>query len=248
MPTPSASDPSCRAYRAHALDLPAAARRAGVQVVRIDFDWRVPLASPAFAVLSEAEHARALRFLRVEDAQRSAATRVALRDVLGAALGVAPAAVRLVVADAGRPALDPAHRASLDFNVSHAGDHALIAWAPAGRVGVDIERCGRVRGWRGLTREVCTAGENTYLDTVPDAVRADAFMRIWAAKEALLKALGTGIAGGLNAFAVVPPRDPATPAVQIVAPAWAAAGVAAFEAAWLDAAPGYAACVAWTRG
>ena len=111
MPTPSASDPSCRAYRAHALDLPAAARRACVQVVRIDFDWRVPLASPAFAVLSEAEHARALRFLRVEDAQRSAATRVALRDVLGAALGVAPAAVRLVVADAGRPALDPAHRA-----------------------------------------------------------------------------------------------------------------------------------------
>ena len=73
-------------------------------------------------------------------------------------------------------------------------------------------------------------------------------MRIWAAKEALLKALGTGIAGGLNAFAVVPPRDPATPAVQIVAPASAEAGVAAFEAAWLDAAPGYAACVAWTRG
>ncbi|HHT9055024.1 TPA: 4'-phosphopantetheinyl transferase, partial [Burkholderia cenocepacia] len=25
------------------------------------------------------------------------------------------------------------------------------------------------------------------------------------------------------------------------------AGVAAFDAAWLDAAPGYAACVAWTR-
>ncbi|MCG0582314.1 4'-phosphopantetheinyl transferase, partial [Burkholderia cenocepacia] len=24
-------------------------------------------------------------------------------------------------------------------------------------------------------------------------------------------------------------------------------GVAAFDAAWLDAAPGYAACVAWTR-
>ncbi|KAB0668015.1 4'-phosphopantetheinyl transferase, partial [Burkholderia territorii] len=26
-----------------------------------------------------------------------------------------------------------------------------------------------------------------------------------------------------------------------------AAGVAAFDAGWLDAAPGYAACVAWAR-
>ena len=63
----------------------------------------------------------------------------------------------------------------------------------------------------------------------------------------LLKALGTGIVGGLRAFAVVPPRDAATPATTIVEPAAPAAGVAAFDAAWLDAAPGYAACVAWTR-
>ncbi|MGU7780177.1 4'-phosphopantetheinyl transferase family protein [Burkholderia sp. PU8-34] len=237
-----------RAYGAHALDVPPAARRAGVQVVRIDFDWRVPLASPAYAALSDAERARAGRFLRWEDTVRSAATRAALRDVLGPQLGVAPHAVALVVGESGRPALDHAHRAPLDFNVSHAGDHALIAWSPACRVGVDIERCGRTLDWRALAREVCTSAEAAYLDSLAAPARADAFMRIWAAKEALLKALGTGIVGGLRAFAVVPPRDAATPSMLVVAPAAPAAGVAAFDAAWLDAASGYASCVAWTRG
>ncbi|WP_321874620.1 4'-phosphopantetheinyl transferase family protein [Burkholderia ubonensis] len=250
MTLPSVPDSACaahRAYRAHPLHVPAAARRAGVQVVRVDFDWQVPLASPAYAALSDAERARAGRFLRSQDAVRSAGTRVALRDVLGAQLGIAPQAVALVVGEAGRPALDPAHHSSLDFNVSHAGDHALIAWSAGCRVGVDIERCDRATDWRGLTREVCTPGEAAYLDALPDPARADAFMHVWSAKEALLKALGTGIGGGLRAFAVVPPRDAATPAVEVVSPAAPAAGVAGFDAAWLDAAPGYAACVAWTR-
>ncbi|KAB0633065.1 4'-phosphopantetheinyl transferase [Burkholderia stagnalis] len=246
-PVTGSSTDAPRAYRAHPIDVPPAARRAGVQVVRVDFDWHVPLASPAYAGLSDAEQARAARFLRREDAVRSAGTRIALRDVLGARLGIAPRDVVIAVGEAGRPALDPVHRASLDFNVSHAGDHALIAWSAACRVGIDIERADRAIDWRGLSREVCAPGEAAYLDDQPDAARADAFMRVWAAKEALLKALGTGIAGGLKAFAVVPPRDAATPAVEIVAPAAPAAGVAAFDAAWLDAAPGYAACVAWTR-
>ncbi|MCA7999245.1 4'-phosphopantetheinyl transferase family protein [Burkholderia metallica] len=244
----ASSSETPRAWRMQALDAPPAASRAGVRLARIDFDWRVQLASPAFAALDRAERARAARFLRHEDAVRSAATRAALRNVLGAALGIAPQAVAIVVDASGRPSLDGAHCTSLDFNVSHAGDHALLAWVPAGRVGVDIEGCDRVADWRALAREVCAPAEAAYLDGLPAAARAGEFMRVWCAKEALLKALGTGIVGGLGAFAVVPPRDAATPATTIVEPAAPAAGVAAFDAAWFDAASGYAACVAWTRG
>ncbi|ETP65049.1 4'-phosphopantetheinyl transferase [Burkholderia dolosa PC543] len=252
MPIPARPDHDSAAempvpYRIHALDVPAAAARAGVRVARVDFDLRVPLAWPAYAALSDAERARAGRFVRHEDAVRSAATRAALRDVLGAALGIAPRAVAIVVDDAGRPSLDRAHRTSLDFNVSHAGDHALLAWAPAGRVGVDIERCERTVDWRALTAQVCAPVEAAYLDALPNDAQPAAFMRVWSAKEALLKALGTGIVGGLRAFAVVPPRDAGTPATTIVERDAPAAAVAAFAAAWLDAAPGYAACVAWTR-
>ena len=175
------------------LDVPPAASRAGVQVARIDFDWHVPLASPAYAALSDAERTRAGRYFRHEDAVRSAGTRAALRDVLGAALGVAPNRIAIVVDASGRPSLDPAHRTSLDFNVSHAGDHALIAWAAAARVGVDIECCDRPTDWRALTSEVCAPAEAAYLDSLPPAARADAFMRVWSAKEALLKATGDGL-------------------------------------------------------
>ncbi|WP_175026199.1 4'-phosphopantetheinyl transferase family protein, partial [Burkholderia aenigmatica] len=211
---PDSASPSetPRAWSVHELDVPSAASRAGVRIVRVDFDWRVPLASPAYAALSDDERARAARFMRHEDAVRSAATRAALRDVLGTALGIAPQAVAIVVDASGRPSLDGTHRASLDFNVSHAGDHALLAWAPAGRVGVDIECCNRAADWRALTREVCAPAEAAYFDSLPLAARAGEFMRVWCAKEALLKALGTGIVGGLRAFAVVPPRDGATPA------------------------------------
>ena len=182
-----------RAWRVYLLDLPPAASRAGVHVARIDFDWRVPLASPAYAALSDAERARAARYLRHEDAVRSAATRAALRDVLGTALDLAPSEIAIVVDASGRPSLDSSHRASLDFNVSHAGDHALIAWAGTGRVGVDIESCNRTTDWRALTAEVCAAAEAAYLDGLPPGVRADAFMRVWSAKEALLKALVDGV-------------------------------------------------------
>ncbi|KFG93961.1 4'-phosphopantetheinyl transferase [Burkholderia paludis] len=248
IPSDSAIPPTApRAWRMQTLDVPPAASRAGVRIARVDFDWRVPLASPAYAALSDGERARAARFIRHEDAVRSATTRAALRDVLGAALGVAPNAVAIAIDASGRPSLDRAHRSSLDFNVSHAGDHALLAWAPAGRVGVDIEGCNRAADWHALTREVCGAAEVAYLDSLPLAMRASEFIRVWTAKEALLKALGTGIVGGLRAFAVVPPRDAATPATTIVEPAEPAAGVAAFDASWLDAAPGYAACVAWSR-
>ncbi|MBN3841985.1 4'-phosphopantetheinyl transferase superfamily protein, partial [Burkholderia sp. Ac-20349] len=220
VPSDSASPSETpRAWSVHELDVPSAASRAGVRIVRVDFDWRVPLASPAYAALSDDERARAARFMRHEDAVRSAATRAALRDVLGTALGIAPQAVAIVVDASGRPSLDGTHRASLDFNVSHAGDHALLAWAPAGRVGVDIECCNRAADWRALTREVCAPAEAAYLDSVPLAARAGEFMRVWCAKEALLKALGTGIVGGLRAFAVVPPRDGATPATTVVEPA-----------------------------
>lgn len=248
MPLPSLADSSSDAYRAHALAVPDAAREAGVRVVRIDFDANVPLDAPAFSALSDAERARASRFLRVQDARRSATTRAALRDALGAQLGIAPRALCLCVDAAGRPALAPAHCSTLDFNVSHAGDHALIAWSATCRVGVDIEQCTRALDWRALSREVCAADEAAYLGALPGDQGARVFMQVWTAKEALLKALGTGIAGGLAAFAVVPAHDPLVPAVQVVDPAAASAGVAAFDAAWLDAAPGYAACVAWARG
>jgi 4'-phosphopantetheinyl transferase len=147
---------------------------------------------------------RAARYLRHEDTIRSASTRAALRDVLGAALGIAPREVALVVDASGRPSLDPVHRAALDFNVSHAGAHALIAWAVARRVGVDIESCKRPADWRVDGRSL-RAGRSR-LPRRPAARRARRRLHARMVREGgVAEGVGTGIVGGLRAFAVVPP-------------------------------------------
>ncbi|WP_323123283.1 4'-phosphopantetheinyl transferase family protein [Burkholderia alba] len=239
------------AYRVVAVPVPADARLAGVRVLRIDFGFEVPLDAPAFDVLDDDERARAARFVRAEDGVRSAATRTVLRRLLAELLGIAPAAVRLINDAAGRPQLAPglaARAPGLDFNVSHSGAHALVAWSGAGRVGVDIEWGRPGVDWSSLGEAVFAPADARRIAALPAAAREAAFYRVWAAKEALLKALGTGIAGGLTAFSVLAEDGRADrPVVRIVDPASPASGVAAFDAGWLDAPADYAACVAWQR-
>ncbi|MEX3606652.1 MAG: 4'-phosphopantetheinyl transferase superfamily protein [Burkholderia sp.] len=230
------------------LEVPEAAARTGVRLWRVDFVFGAPLDAPAYASLDAAERARAARFLRAEDATRSAATRAALREVLGVALGMLPTALRFVTGEAGRPALVPdcaPGTASLDFNVSHSGSHALIAWSASTRVGVDVEVPREGLDWTPLSQSVFAPADEAAVLACAPAERRDAFYRVWTAKEALLKVLGVGIAGGLEAFSVLDPQRPGELVLRIVDPAAPASGVAAYTAAWVDAVPGHPACLAW---
>ncbi|AHE32462.1 4'-phosphopantetheinyl transferase [Burkholderia pseudomallei] len=246
--------PTDDAYRAVELSPPPAAQRAGVRLVRLDFDFDAAHRTRALASLSDAERERARRFVRVEDRLRSAATRAVVRGVIGATLGLPPAELRLGADASGRPRLAPEQAAlapTLDFNVSHSGAHALIAWSRAARVGVDIEARRAGVDWSSLGRAVFAPADAAAIDALPVDERESACYRVWAAKEALLKALGTGIGGGLTAFSVLaggaPSGEGFAPTIGIDEPTSPASGVAAFDAAWLDAPTGYAACVAWRR-
>ena len=86
-------------------------------------------------------------------------------------------------------------------SLSWRGDGLLIALA-AGPVGVDIEPVGTAADppWR-----VLAASERTALEAIADPqARHLAFLRLWTAKEAVLKALGVGLR-----------REPATVAVTL---------------------------------
>ena len=66
---------------------------------------------------------------------------------------------------------------------------------------------------------------------------------MWAAQEALRKAEGRGIAGGLDGFSVLS-DDPGRP--RAGGAAALAVALRRFEARWLRGIPGHAACVAWS--
>lgn len=207
-----------------------------VRVWVVHIDLTAPLS--VFDVLSEVEFARARRFLRHEDAARFAAVRSALRHVLAAETGDAPASLVVNADPNGRPAL--AHPDAPDFNVSHSGTYGLIALSRERRVGVDIEAARATFDWRELAPSVLAERDRHAIDALPEAARSGAFFDCWTAKEAVLKAHGAGIGGGtigMNGFSVLP-REGGRYVID--------RNAGAFAANALTAPSGYAAALAWS--
>lgn len=124
----------------------------------------------------------------------------ALREILSTYLRVLPQELVLDVGAYGKPKLADSS-AWLQFNLSHSHDQALIAVSSV-EVGVDIERIRELRHFDRFVRRFLSPNEATYLSKCSADVRDGEFFKIWTAKEAYLKAIGTGLAGELQAFEV----------------------------------------------
>jgi 4'-phosphopantetheinyl transferase len=148
-------------------------------------------------VLNREEEARAGQFRTVRLQQHFRRCRSALRRVLAQYTGQAAAGVALRYTAYGKPELA---EGGLQFNVSHSGQHALIAVSREA-IGVDLE-------WTAypgfelapLIDLVCHAREKAQLDQLDGEARFMLFHRIWTQKEAYCKALGLGLQEHLRAF------------------------------------------------
>jgi 4'-phosphopantetheinyl transferase len=101
----------------------------------------------------------------------------------------------------GRPRFDDA-LARHDVSWSHSGGQLLVALGEDVAVGADVERLRpRARALE-LARRFFAPSESEWLLAQPDAARDLAFVRLWCAKEAIVKAHGRGIAFGLHRFEV----------------------------------------------
>lgn len=89
-----------------------------------------------------------------------------------------------------------------DIGWSHTGERLLIAYAPSGRVGVDVEARARRTRPLAIARRHFAPEEADALQALPPDARAQAFLRLWCAKEAVLKACGHGLAFGLHRLVV----------------------------------------------
>ena len=80
-----------------------------------------------------------------------------------------------------------------------------VAASLVGPVGIDIEGAGRPEAAR-LAERWFDAGEAAWLQSLPDTEQPTAFLLLWTAKEALGKALGTGLRNeGLKRRVPLPP-------------------------------------------
>jgi 4'-phosphopantetheinyl transferase len=125
-----------------------------------------------------------------------------LRMLLGAYLGIEAKAVVLVDGEHGRPQLGSAHDPSLGFNWSHSGDHALIAMGRHVTPGIDLERLRNRPRALAIARRFFGNEESATLTALPAEARSAAFLELWTAKEAVLKAIGRGLAFGLDRLSI----------------------------------------------
>src|SRR6185436_10109787 len=112
-------------------------------------------------------------------------------------LGLAPCEVPITVTESGKPVVSK----DLHFNVSHSGDLIALAVCTERAVGIDVERRRHVARVDALIGRWLTASEQREVTRLlhGGASESDAFLRIWSAKEARLKALGVGISGANTA-------------------------------------------------
>ena len=143
----------------------------------------------ADAILSTEEWERAARFVFDPDRIRWTAIRVAARRILASHLNTEPASIDWKTGEGGKPHIPSGE---LEFNLSHSGELAGLAVSTAGPVGIDLEPVSRATELPECEESFCHPGELRNLPKEP-SLRALALLELWTAKEALLKAHGTGL-------------------------------------------------------
>jgi 4'-phosphopantetheinyl transferase len=156
--------------------------------------WRFPIGGALrpgdLALLSADERDRRARLRLTAEQDRFCAARSGMRRILAAYLGREPATLRFVDSGIGKPELDDA---ALRFNLSHAAACAVLAVTGGRPVGVDIEDAAPGQDLAGVAETIMAASEFDTWTALPHAERPLAFLRAWTRKEAVVKALGTGL-------------------------------------------------------
>ena len=128
-----------------------------------------------------------------EARERYVAVRGLLRRLLGLYLGRPAEALCFAYGAHGKPSLAGEGPGGVRFNVSHAGEVALLAFAAGREVGVDVERVRDVpRAERIATRILEPAAAEAWR-ALPPAERREAFLREWTRVEAMSKLTGRGV-------------------------------------------------------
>ena len=175
---------------------------AGAAVWRVDLTLGTPFSPERDSWLSDEERVRADRFLRVEDRARFIQSHEALRLILAGYGDQRPQDLIFVEEAGGKPTLASHWGANLHFNLSHSGAIALVAVSPKTRIGVDVEAIRPVDDPLAIARAHFHRREIAALMRIPRSLREATFFRLWTRKEAVVKAIDTGLMHPLDGFDV----------------------------------------------
>lgn len=146
------------------------------------------------SVLSSAELARADRFRFERDAYRFVIRRGMLRRILSTYIGMPAKEITFETNEHGKPQIaNSGASRPLEFNTSHSQSVGLVAVSSGGRLGIDVECFRRNLDCSEIAKRFFSADEVTRIDSVEPSERLEMFYLYWTSKEAILKAMGSGL-------------------------------------------------------
>lgn len=177
----------------------------------------------ALALLSEDEKARQRSFVSPELRRRFLAARAGLRTLLGRHLDRDPRSLAFAANEFGKPRLagDQVH-----FNLSHCEERAVLAISDT-EIGIDLERDRPIEHVDLAKRYFHRNEVAAITASREEAEQRRAFFLVWTLKEAIVKALGTGLSTPLDSFEI---------SIGTSRPRLAVAPAGAPQAWWLHAA------------
>ena len=174
-----------------------------VEVFHVDLTPDPAREAAAFEMLDDPERGQWRRFLHAGPRRRYALCRAALRTILRRQFDCGNERIVFGASPYKKPfALVRGRPAPISFNVSHSGDHGLVAIAPTGRVGIDVEERSTRHELDGPVAAVLGPDERSELSRLCGDRKVQLFFCIWTIKEALIKALGTGHYTDVSQFQV----------------------------------------------
>jgi 4'-phosphopantetheinyl transferase len=159
-------------------------------------------ASVDTSALSTDESERARRFKAPLHQKRFARGRSLVRHLAGRYLRCDPGEIRFGYGAAGKPRILHPATPALHFNVAHSEATILIAFSLDAELGVDVERLRTLPDEAELVTRFFHPDEIASYHALPPSLRSRGFANAWTRKEAVLKACGEGLQGGLDSFSV----------------------------------------------
>ncbi|MCY3507292.1 MAG: 4'-phosphopantetheinyl transferase superfamily protein [Chloroflexi bacterium] len=188
-------------------------------VVHVDLAADADHEAEAVAWLNEAERGRWEGYPYSGPQRQFLLCRAALRAALCEQLGCGNAELAFETSEHGKPwARVGGVEAPISFNVSHGGQHGLIAIAPGGRLGVDVEELADRRNLDLLMDGVLGENEHREIASKGGDDQLRSFFRLWTMKEALLKAHGKGLLVDATTFEIPPTVRRGAPRGQLELP------------------------------
>lgn len=192
----------------------------GVDIWRIEVA-RVGIGDDALAVLADGEREQAERFRFQKDRTRYLASHVAVRRILA---GYAACEARHLLFHEGANGKPELEGSSVHYNLTHTDDLALLAVGFSEPVGIDVEKERVVPEALDIAARMFSERERRLLAEASEEERSPVFLRIWTAKEAIVKATGEGLGGELQSFDTTAVLE-GEPAVVALKSMWVVRGI-----------------------